>query len=78
MSQLKWPNWLGVVVQDLEKQRRFYRDTLGLIEIGWVHFDMGFPNIFELLQRTDGEPEYDTVRFQPDSRSTTSRQRAQP
>jgi catechol 2,3-dioxygenase-like lactoylglutathione lyase family enzyme len=69
VSELKWPNWLGVVVEDLEAQRRFYRDALGLKEIGagdgWVLFDMGFPNIFELLQRIDGEPEYDTVRFQP-------------
>jgi catechol 2,3-dioxygenase-like lactoylglutathione lyase family enzyme len=69
MAQLKWPNWLGVVVNDLEEQRRFYRDVLGLTEIGagggWVHFDMGFPNVLELLQRTDGQPEYDTVRFQP-------------
>ena len=69
MTELKWPNWLGAVVNDLEKQRTFYRDALGFTEIGagdgWVHFDMGFPNVFELLQRTEGEPEYDTVRFQP-------------
>ena len=69
MTDLKWPNWLGAVVDDLEKQRRFYRDALGFTEIGagdgWVHFDMGFPNVFELLQRTEGEPEYDAVRFQP-------------
>src|SRR5207247_2452341 len=69
MAELKWPNWLGVVVDDLEVQRRFYRDCLGFTEIGagdgWVHFDMGFPNIFELLQRTPDEPEYDRVRFQP-------------
>lgn len=66
-ASLKWPNWIGVVVDDLERQRRFYRDTLGLTELGagegWVHFDMGFPNIFELLQRSD-DPEYDTPRYQ--------------
>jgi catechol 2,3-dioxygenase-like lactoylglutathione lyase family enzyme len=66
--ELKWPNWIGVVVEDLEAQRRFYRDAMGLQELGagdtWVHFDMGFPNILELLQRTD-EPEYDRVRYQP-------------
>jgi len=28
-----------------------------------VHFDMGFPNILELLQRSD-EPEYDRTRYQ--------------
>ena len=67
-SDVKWPNWLGVIVEDLEVQRRFYRDALGLSELsagdGWVHFDMGFPNVFELLQRSD-EPEYDRPRFQP-------------
>jgi catechol 2,3-dioxygenase-like lactoylglutathione lyase family enzyme len=66
--KLRWPNWIGVVVEDLEAQRRFYRDAMGLQELGagdgWVHFDMGFPNILELLQRSD-EPEYDRVRYQP-------------
>jgi catechol 2,3-dioxygenase-like lactoylglutathione lyase family enzyme len=65
--QIKWPNWIGVVVDDMESQRRFYRDALGLKELGagdgWVHFDMGFPNILELLQRSD-EPEYDRPRYQ--------------
>jgi catechol 2,3-dioxygenase-like lactoylglutathione lyase family enzyme len=65
--KLNWPNWIGVVVEDLEAQRRFYRDTLGLTELGagdgWVHFDMGFPNVFELLQRGD-EPAYDRPRYQ--------------
>jgi catechol 2,3-dioxygenase-like lactoylglutathione lyase family enzyme len=65
--ELKWPNWIGVVVEDLEAQRRFYRDVMGLRELGagdgWVHFDMGFPNILELVQRTN-EPEYDRVRYQ--------------
>ena len=50
-SELKWPNWLGLVVDDLEAQRRFYRDTIGLTELGsgegWVQFDLGFPNLFE-------------------------------
>lgn len=66
-GDLKWPNWIGVVVEDLEAQRHFYRDALGLNELsageGWVHFDMGFPNILELLQRSD-EPEYDAPRYQ--------------
>jgi catechol 2,3-dioxygenase-like lactoylglutathione lyase family enzyme len=66
-AELKWPNWIGVVVEDLETQRRFYRDALGLAELGagdgWVHFDMRFPNILELLQRSD-EPEYDQRRYQ--------------
>ena len=67
-SKVKWPNWLGLVVDDLEAQRRFYRDTIGLTELGsgdgWVQFDLGFPNLFELLQRSD-EPQYDRRRFQP-------------
>jgi catechol-2,3-dioxygenase len=64
---LKWPNWVGVVVEDLSTQRRFYREAMGLPELGvgdaWVHFDMGFPNVLELLQRSD-QPEYDRPRYQ--------------
>ena len=64
----RWPNWLGLVVDDLDAQRRFYADVLGLKEVasgdGWVQFDMGWPNLFELLQRSD-EPQYDRPRFQP-------------
>jgi catechol 2,3-dioxygenase-like lactoylglutathione lyase family enzyme len=66
--QPRWPNWLGLVVDDLEVQRRFYRDVLGLTELdsgdGWVQFDFGWPNLLELLQRTD-EPQYDRPRWQP-------------
>jgi predicted enzyme related to lactoylglutathione lyase len=66
-GQLRWPNWIGVVVEDIEKQRSFYRDTLGLTELdagdGWAHFDMGFPNVLELLQRSD-DPQYDRPRYQ--------------
>jgi predicted enzyme related to lactoylglutathione lyase len=64
----RWPNWLGLVVEDLEEQRRFYREILGLEELDagedWVQFDMGGPNLFELLRRSD-QPEYDRCRFQP-------------
>lgn len=67
-TALRWPNWIGVVVDDLQAQRRFNCDVLGLIELGagedWVHFDMGFPNVLELLQRSD-DPQYDRARFQP-------------
>ena len=66
-ARVGWPNWIGVVVDDLERQRRFYRDVLGLKELGagegWVHFDLGFPNVFELLQRSE-EPQYDRTRYQ--------------
>jgi catechol-2,3-dioxygenase len=65
--RLEWPNWIGVVADDLAGQRRFYRDVLGLSEHGtgdgWVHFDMGFPNVLELLQRGE-EAEYDRRRYQ--------------
>jgi catechol 2,3-dioxygenase-like lactoylglutathione lyase family enzyme len=64
----RWPNWLGVVVDDLEAQRRFYRNALGLAELDagedWVQFDMGGPNLFELLRKSD-RPQYDRLRFQP-------------
>jgi predicted enzyme related to lactoylglutathione lyase len=64
----RWPNWLGLVVEDLEGQRAFYGDVLGLAESDagedWVQFDMGGPNLFELLRRTD-QPQYDHPRFQP-------------
>ena len=66
-SDLRWPNWIGVVAEDLGMQRAFYRDVLGLAEIGsgdgWVHFDMGFPNVIEVLQR-NRDPEYDRARYQ--------------
>ena len=64
----RWPNWLGIVVEDLEGQRRFYRNVLGLAELDagedWVQFDMGGPNLLELLSRDD-RPQYDRLRFQP-------------
>jgi hypothetical protein len=65
--RLDWPNWIGVVAEDLVGPRRFYRDVLGLRELGigdgWVHFNMGFPNILELLQCGE-EAQYDRRRYQ--------------
>lgn len=65
--QLGWPNWIGVVVEDVDAQRKFYCDVLGLPELaageGWVQFDMGFPNILELLQLSD-DAQYDRPRYQ--------------
>lgn len=64
----RWPSWLGLVVDDLEAQRRFYRDVLGLDEVDaeadWVQFDMDGSNVFELLRRND-QPQYGRRRFQP-------------
>src|SRR5262245_39309005 len=42
---LRWPVWIGIVCEDLEQQRRFYRDVLGLSELKagdyWVWLDFG-------------------------------------
>jgi predicted enzyme related to lactoylglutathione lyase len=66
-APIRWPNWIGIVVEDMAAQRRFYREVMGLPELGagdgWVHFDMGFPNVLELLQRSD-DPEYARPRYQ--------------
>ena len=64
-----WPDWLGLVVDDLEGARRFYADLLGREPAGtgddWVQFDMGEDRIFELLRRDDGRAQYERTRFQP-------------
>jgi predicted enzyme related to lactoylglutathione lyase len=66
-SRIGWPNWIGIVVDDLEQQRRFWGDLLGLPEAAagsdYVQFDMGGGGVFELLQRSD-LPQYDRRRFQ--------------
>jgi len=50
---LRWPVWIGIVCEDLEQQRHFYRDVLGLSELKagdhWVWFDFG-------LRRRDARP----------------------
>lgn len=42
---LGWPSWIGVVVEDLGRQRRFWGDLLGLSEApsgpDYVQFEMG-------------------------------------
>jgi catechol 2,3-dioxygenase-like lactoylglutathione lyase family enzyme len=64
---LGWPVWIGVVADDMEAQRGFYRDVLGLKEVeaagDCVQFDMGSRRTFELLARSDA-PEYAEVRCQ--------------
>ena len=64
---LGWPCWVGVVAEDLDTQRRFYRDVLGLAELaagaGWVQFDFGDAGVLELVQRS-GEPPYGQARYQ--------------
>ena len=62
-----WPTWIGVVVEDLERQRRFWSELLGQKETAsgadFVHFDLPGGRIFELIERS-GAPEYDHPRFQ--------------
>ena len=64
---LGFPCWIGVVAQDFDVQRRFYRDVLGLTELaggpGWVQFDLGDAGVLEVLQRT-GEPEFEKACYQ--------------
>jgi catechol 2,3-dioxygenase-like lactoylglutathione lyase family enzyme len=66
MGELKlgWPVWIGVVSEDLEAQRRFYRDVLGLQEMdageSWIEFDMGSKRVFELIARDPNVPQYGT------------------
>lgn len=64
---LGWPCWVGVVTEDLEAQRRFYRDVLGLTELAagadWLQFDFGEDGVLELIRRSR-EPQYDQARYQ--------------
>lgn len=66
-TALGWPCWIGIVADDLDRQRRFYRDVLGFIELddgpGWVQFDFGDGRLVEVIQRSD-EAQYDDVRCQ--------------
>jgi catechol 2,3-dioxygenase-like lactoylglutathione lyase family enzyme len=65
--RLSWPTWIGVVVDDLETQRRFYRDKLGFGETGgsegWVHLEVPGGGLFELIQR-EPSPQYESKRYQ--------------
>jgi catechol 2,3-dioxygenase-like lactoylglutathione lyase family enzyme len=64
---LGWPTWIGVVVDDLEGQRRFWGRLLGVPEDhsgpDFVDFELGEGRSFELIKRSDS-PEYDGLRFQ--------------
>jgi catechol 2,3-dioxygenase-like lactoylglutathione lyase family enzyme len=66
IGKLGWPTWIGVVAEDLNAQRRFYRDTLGLTETGagdgWVHFELE-GGLFEIVQRTS-DVQYSAPRYQ--------------
>lgn len=64
-----WPNWLGLVVEDLDAARRFYAAVFDLPEIDagddWVQFDLGEGRLFELLRRDSDQVQYERTRFQP-------------
>src|SRR5581483_12247666 len=64
---LHWPSWIGVVAEDLGRQRRFYRDVLGFTEVAqgpdWVQFDLGGSRLLEIVQRS-GQPQYGEARYQ--------------
>ena len=64
-----WPDWLGLVVDDLDEARRFYVGLLGREPAAtgddWIQFDMGAGRIFELLRRDEGRAQYERARFQP-------------
>jgi catechol 2,3-dioxygenase-like lactoylglutathione lyase family enzyme len=64
--KMGWPTWIGVVADDMEAQRRFYRDTLGLreTEVGpdWVQFDLD-GHLFEVIRRS-ALPQYEARRYQ--------------
>jgi len=61
---LRWPVWIGIVCDDLESQRHFYRDVLGLKELKsgedftWFDFD---GKLLELLAKSP-LPQYDRRR----------------
>lgn len=59
--------WIGLVVDDLEQQRVFYRDALGFAELqsgeDWVWFDMGRGRLFELLAHDPARPQYARTGF---------------
>ena len=65
---LGWPNWIGVVAKDLEAQRRFYRDVLGLKETGggdgFVEFEMGPGRKLELLALKEDSPQLREPKYQ--------------
>jgi catechol 2,3-dioxygenase-like lactoylglutathione lyase family enzyme len=65
-TKLGWPTWMGVVADDLEGQRKFYRDVLGLRETeagpDWIQFELD-GHMFEVVRRS-ALPQYEEHRFQ--------------
>jgi catechol 2,3-dioxygenase-like lactoylglutathione lyase family enzyme len=67
-SRIGWPSWVGVVAEDLEAQRGFYRDVLGFREVesapDYIQFDLGQRRTFEILARDPAIPQYKERRYQ--------------
>jgi catechol 2,3-dioxygenase-like lactoylglutathione lyase family enzyme len=65
-SKLGWPEWIGVVAEDMDGQAAFYRDVLGLRQVDagddWVQFDFD-GRTFEILGRS-ALSQYDARRVQ--------------
>ncbi len=65
-NDIGWPNWIGIVCDDLAAQRSFYRDVLGMREAaegdGWAQFEFR-ERVLELIQRDDS-PQYQRARYQ--------------
>ena len=76
---LGWPTWIGVVAEDLEAQRRFWDELLGVPEDhsgpDYVDFELGDGRSFEVIRRSQ-VPEYDRRRFQVGSGEVTTGARA--
>ena len=57
-----WVQWVGIVTNDLDRQRHFYGEVLGLKELAasddFVYFDLGWPRILEIKRQSavPGEP----------------------
>ncbi|HEY1348800.1 MAG TPA: VOC family protein [Ktedonobacteraceae bacterium] len=54
---LKWPAWIGLIVEDLDAQRRYYRDIVGLKErrVGQSYSIFEIESrLFELIARSSG------------------------
>lgn len=59
-ARLGWPVWIGVVCDDLQAQRRFYRDVLGLEERNVSESSVWFlfgDKLLELFARSE-RPQY--------------------
>ena len=58
--RLGWPIWIGIVCDDFDGQRRFYRDVLGFKEVNhgadWAWFDVD-GKLLELFRKSS-RPEY--------------------